>query len=362
MPEPTVTGGPGTITGWDDPQERLAFYRRMLPTAQAWSAKTGIPVAVYLAINAHESNFGKSDALFGIKGTGTRGSQNLATWEAGPNGERININDSFRAYNNDNDAYADFHNLTSQGRYAPAWQAYQQHHDPLRFLNDIVQAGYATDKQWATKIGQIANRFQQEMEANGIDPGAFAAPAPTVKVNRTPAQGPITSRFGSPVALDGGATYQGKQYPHFNRGVDIGAAGGSPVTAVVGGTVTRIENHPGWGPRVVITDQQGFEHNYGHLDPSVLRTLAPGSEVQAGQQIGTVFNGKIGVSSGPHLSYDVTKNGELIDPTPWIGEGAREQGIPAGRVAPSYLGAAGGAMTATPSGFYGEQLTAAQAD
>src|SRR5215211_2601348 len=110
-----------SITGWDSPAERLAFYRRFLPTAQRWAARIGLPVSVLLAINANESNFGKNAALFGIKGSGPAGGQNLATWEAGPGGERIDINDTFRAYNSDDEAYGDFAKFITVGRYAPAW-------------------------------------------------------------------------------------------------------------------------------------------------------------------------------------------------------------------------------------------------
>lgn len=371
MVNQTVTGGPGTITGWDNPQERLAFYRRMLPTAQKWSAQTGIPVAVYLAINAHESNFGKSDALFGIKGAGSRGSQNLATWEAGPNGERININDSFRAYNSDDEAYADFHNLISQGRYAPAWQQYQQDHNAIGLLNNIVAAGYATDKSWGSKIANVANRFQQEMVANGIDPGAPAAQnvsasvarAPAVSVNRTPVQGQITQGFGNPFPMESGATYQGQQYAHFNRGVDYGAAGGSPVTPTVGGTVILAsDDGAGWGPRVVIRDAEGFDHSYGHLDPNSIRHLRPGMTVQNDVQIGVVASGNVGTSTGPHLSYDISKNGEPVDPSPWLAQNVRAPGIPAGQ-APSYLSGGSTAMAQTQgqgSDFFDKEIAEAQ--
>lgn len=289
----TVTGGPGTITGWDNPEERRQFYLRMLPTAQKWSAKTGIPVSVYLAINAHESNFGKSDALFGIKGSGPKGSQNLATWEAGPNGERININDSFRAYNSDDEAYADFHNLISQGRYAPAWQQYLKDHDAIGLLNGIVGAGYATDKNWGNKIGQVANRFQQEMQQFGIDPGK---PAPQANGGA-----PTASPYAFPVQ-----GYQGQVQLHWgeDRGAsDIFAPAGTPVVAMVDGTIESAGYSEIGGNNVTLRGKDGNLYYMAHLIGTPL--VKAGQQVTQGTPLGGVGDTGNAKGKGAHLHIGI---------------------------------------------------------
>lgn len=173
-----------------------------------------------------------------------------------------------------------------------------------------------------------------------------------------PAAGSITSRFGSPFGMDSAGTYQGRTYAHFNKGVDIGGAniGGAPVRAMVAGTVKlAADDKSGWGPRVVVTDAEGFDHSYGHL---ANLAVTQGQKVTAGQQLAIVAPTAVGTSSGPHLSYDVTKNGELVDPTPWLtggraGSTAVDPAIthdPAKALRPTYLSdATGVAPASTPT-------------
>lgn len=191
-----------------------------------------------------------------------------------------------------------------------------------------------------------------------------ATVTPTVRVNRTPVQGGITSQFGTPYGMDSGKTYQGVAYDHFNSGVDFGQGirGGEPVSAVVGGTVKlAADDGSGWGPRVVVVDAEGFEHSYGHLGQL---SVQPGQTVESGQVIGTVGAGKVGRSSGPHLSYDVFRNGEPVDPSPWLGQNVVDPAIkhdPAKAQVPAYLSGAtvGGAGVVSNGGsgsFFTSQI------
>jgi murein DD-endopeptidase MepM/ murein hydrolase activator NlpD len=164
-------------------------------------------------------------------------------------------------------------------------------------------------------------------------PVALAAPAaPATNLPRDaqrgwtlPTVGTITSDFGNPFSLDGAHTYQGQRYQHFNTGIDIGAQAGAPVQALTAGTVVKAgDDGAGWGPRVVVQDADGYQHSYGHLSGAALPAV--GATVAAGQQIGAVSGGQAGVSTGPHLSYDVfdPKTGEPVDPTPWLGQGSAQ--------------------------------------
>ncbi len=140
-----------------DSSSREAFIASAMPLAKAWEAKTGIPAAYFLAVNGSESNWGKApgNELFGIKARpGNASTGPLATWEAGQGG----VNAEFSAYPTANASYADFVNLISTSpRYAPAWQQFQQDHDPAALFQNLNKAGYATDPQWGSKVASIAS-------------------------------------------------------------------------------------------------------------------------------------------------------------------------------------------------------------
>lgn len=122
------------------------------------------------------------------------------------------------------------------------------------------------------------------------------------------AGGRITAGFGpTDEPLDSGG---------FNKGLDIGVPVGTPVQAVVGGTVVQAgPGEDGWGTSVKIRDARGNVHNYGHLSGVNVQV---GQEVQPGTPIGV--SGNTGASTGPHLSYDVLgPNGAATDPSPWLG-------------------------------------------
>lgn len=164
----------------------LAFVKQMYPYARAWSEKTGIPPQVFVAIGASETNWGRAGGFFGIKGASPSGrSQNYATWEM-VNGKPVQTNDNFAVYDDPNEAFQHFTGLISSGRYAPAWQQFQQSGDWQTLLRGINDAGYATDPQWWQKIGSLSNTVLKY--AN--DTGAATAPAAKVTPGAPPGTAP----------------------------------------------------------------------------------------------------------------------------------------------------------------------------
>jgi hypothetical protein len=91
------------------------------------------------------------------------------------NGKPVQTNDNFAVYDDPNEAFQHFTGLISSGRYAPAWQQFQQSGDWQTLLRGINDAGYATDPQWWQKIGSLSNTVLKY--AN--DTGAATAPALT---------------------------------------------------------------------------------------------------------------------------------------------------------------------------------------
>jgi murein DD-endopeptidase MepM/ murein hydrolase activator NlpD len=95
--------------------------------------------------------------------------------------------------------------------------------------------------------------------------------------------------------------------PH--HGVDYGAPYGSPVYAVAEGVVKRAGWMGGYGKAVIIRHSNGFETLYGHLSSILVKV---GDRVEQGRMIGRV--GSTGLSTGPHLHFEVRKDGKLVNP------------------------------------------------
>ena len=96
----------------------------------------------------------------------------------------------------------------------------------------------------------------------------------------------------------------------FHRGVDIAAPAGTPIRATAGGTVKFVGVKPGYGNVVIIDHGDGkYETVYAHNSQNIVNV---GDRVQPGQVIGYV--GSTGKATGPHLHYEVRKNGEPVDP------------------------------------------------
>jgi len=96
----------------------------------------------------------------------------------------------------------------------------------------------------------------------------------------------------------------------FHEGIDISANVGSEVFSTAQGRVVKIMySKYGYGNRIVIKHAYGFETLYAHLDNIKVKK---GQWVRKNQLIGTV--GNTGRSTGPHLHYEIHKNGEPRDP------------------------------------------------
>ena len=95
----------------------------------------------------------------------------------------------------------------------------------------------------------------------------------------------------------------------YHSGVDIGASYGSSVLAADSGTVILAGWNGGYGNCVVISHGNGITTLYGHMSSIA---VSSGQNVSQGQTIGYV--GSTGNSTGPHLHWEVTVNGERQNP------------------------------------------------
>jgi murein DD-endopeptidase MepM/ murein hydrolase activator NlpD len=142
--------------------------------------------------------------------------------------------------------------------------------------------------------------------ANGrsewIDAANAARPAPVADGMVWPVAGQITSYFG----------YRYHPILHFTRfhaGIDFGASWGSPIVAAADGQVAGAGWAGGYGRQVRIWHGGGLTTTYSHMSEIA---AAPGSFVRRGQLIGYV--GSSGLSTGPHLHYEVLKDGQPVNP------------------------------------------------
>ncbi len=98
-----------------------------------------------------------------------------------------------------------------------------------------------------------------------------------------------------------------------HRGIDIRADEGTPVVATADGTVATAENKDKWGNLIIITHSDGYETWYAHLQGF---NVEASQTVKKGQVIGYV--GTTGMSTGPHLHYEVLKDNVHVDPADYF--------------------------------------------
>lgn len=122
--------------------------------------------------------------------------------------------------------------------------------------------------------------------------GAFGAPV----------NGSITSGYGS-------RRHPILGYMRMHAGVDFGASWGAPIYAATDGRVNYAGWHGGHGNYVRIDHGSGIGTGYAHMSRIA---VSPGTSVRRGQVIGYV--GSTGLSTGPHLHYEMYRNGQTVNP------------------------------------------------
>lgn len=116
----------------------------------------------------------------------------------------------------------------------------------------------------------------------------------------TPTRGSISSRFGM-------------RSRRHHDGLDIAAPLGTPVKAADGGDVIFVGTNGTYGKLIKIDHGAGFQTWYGHLSKYNVKV---GDKVYKGQIIGAV--GSTGRSTGPHLHFEIRKNGSPVNPSNYL--------------------------------------------
>ena len=144
----------------------------------------------------------------------------------------------------------------------------------------------------------------------GTEPGAAldtsiamaSMPLPVAGSSAAPFAGDVTSRFGWRRDPLSGAS-------RFHKGLDVAMALGQDVPSARGGTVASAGNVSGYGLTVVVDHGDRTSTRYAHLSEILVQ---PGDSVLAGQSVGRA--GATGRATGPHLHFEVLKDGQPVDP------------------------------------------------
>jgi len=119
---------------------------------------------------------------------------------------------------------------------------------------------------------------------------------------KMPVAGHMTSSFGM-------RSHPILGYSRMHQGVDYGAPAGTPIVAATDGTVSYAGFHGGHGNYVQIRHAGNLGTGYAHMSRIIAKV---GQHVSAGQLIGYV--GSTGLSTGPHLHFEVFKNNVAVNP------------------------------------------------
>jgi murein DD-endopeptidase MepM/ murein hydrolase activator NlpD len=142
--------------------------------------------------------------------------------------------------------------------------------------------------------------------AHPLDPTALAPAVPGAPQFLLPVAGRPSSGYGLRADPIHGSTVN-------HPGFDLAATTGTEVAAAARGTVVHAGPAGTYGNLVTVRHDNGFETRYAHLSEVGVKV---GDLVEAGAELGKV--GTTGYSTGPHLHFEVRRDGQPIDPAPLL--------------------------------------------
>lgn len=133
-------------------------------------------------------------------------------------------------------------------------------------------------------------------------------------VSDIPSLWPIKGGYGYVTMGFGQNRHPFTQQWYIHTGIDLATgSAGNPIIATADGQVVTVEYDSGWGNYVIIKHKHGFYTRYAHLQSYAVQR---GQNVQQGQVIG--YLGSTGISTGPHLHYEVHIGADIVDPAQYL--------------------------------------------
>jgi murein DD-endopeptidase MepM/ murein hydrolase activator NlpD len=171
------------------------------------------------------------------------------------------------------------------------------------------EGSWLTPADFMTELDALTVLFQQQDEKiavmrsvniiNERVQSSIPAGAPTLT-------GYISSDYGNRIH-----PISGKK--SFHKGIDFAAKSGSDVVAAADGLVIKSQHQGGYGMLIEIEHGNGYITRYAHNKSSA---VALGDYVRQGQKIASV--GSTGYSTGPHVHFEIVKDGDSINPHDYV--------------------------------------------
>lgn len=176
-------------------------------------------------------------------------------------------------------------------------------------LDDIEQEGGFQVPHLATELDRLASQIQDrehqlEVLASMLDNKAFRNQI--FLAGKPVLRGWMSSSFGRRTD-----PFTGRLAWH--NGVDFAAKEGTDIIAVGSGVVTWSSKRYGYGLMVEVNHGNGYSTRYAHAKESLVKV---GDVIKKGQTLALI--GSSGRSTGPHVHFEVYKNGRAVDPATYI--------------------------------------------
>lgn len=197
--------------------------------------------------------------------------------------------------------------------------------DPIS--DDVRKAGFGgvnryskfTDWKYGDLVSNVSKNIdilnkQLVVQSKSLDQVVVSAKEKDKMLAHLPAIQPISNKGFKHLSSGFGVRLHpilkiGKMH----KGIDFAANVGTPIYATGNGKVAKAGHGGGYGNMVVINHGYGYETLYAHMSRIKAKR---GQSVKRGDIIGYV--GSTGLSTGPHLHYEIHKNGQAIDPAPFF--------------------------------------------
>ncbi|HEY5586024.1 MAG TPA: M23 family metallopeptidase [Ruminiclostridium sp.] len=167
-------------------------------------------------------------------------------------------------------------------------------------ISDLMELNSVVEE--LNKNFNVDEKLKLELEISSENLKKFVDAVPTL----IPAYGKISSTFGI-------RNHPITKVDTAHKGVDIAASMGDPILAAASGVVEYSGYSKGYGNNVIIDHKNGYRTIYGHSSKLLVKK---GELVKKGQTIALV--GSTGVSTGPHLHFEIRIDNIAVDPTAYV--------------------------------------------